>query len=333
VRLSINVKERLEVRAVTKATEKNENIAGINVGDGFVSASRIVRRGRRKIALTHAGWMEYAPDTPDEELVQIIRKLWRQCRIPTRTVCVGLHSRSLCLKYFKYPDLSQIELVSALKLEAEESLQLPPEQIMLDWHLNRPRNDPYTQQGEQLQGVLVAVSRDQVVRRMNLVKKAGLLPVMMDVGCTSLCNLYLTLRGESVNTENAVCVVNLSRYTADISILYNDHYIYPRTIISRSADWERKVQYLIENISDALLYYHVKVDKTPVNRLVLTGFVPDSPEFLGQIHDTIGLPTEVWNPLQDKNFVIAGSAAGWAKGAEAVTPLMTTSLGLGLRNT
>jgi Tfp pilus assembly PilM family ATPase len=317
---------------VTQTKVKDENIAGINVGDGFVSASRIVRRGRKKIALTHAGWMEYAPDAPDSEIVQVIRRLWSKCRMPTRTVCVGLQSRSLCLKFFKYPDLSQMELISALKLEAEESLQLPPEKIMLDWHLNRPRNDPYTQQGEQLQGVLVAVSRDQVVRRMNLVKKAGLLPVMMDVGCTSLCNLYLTLRGDSVNQENAVCVVNLSRYNADIAILYNDHYIYPRTIISRSAEWASKVQYLIENISDALLYYHVKVDKTPVNRLVLTGFVPDSPEFVGQIHDTIGLPTEIWNPLQENNFSISLNVSKAAVGKGMTTPLMTTSLGLGLRN-
>ena len=210
--------------------------------------------------------------------------------------------------------------------------ELPPEKIMLDWHLNRSRGNPYTQQGEQLQGVLVAVARDQVERQMNLVKKAGLLPVMVDVGCMSLCNLFLALRGDSVNTDNAVCVVNLSRYNADISILYNDHYIYPRTIISRSAEWESKVQYLIENISDALLYYHVKVDKTPVNRLVLTGFVPESSEFIGQIHDTIGLPTEVWNPLQDKNFMIARNVKA-SKKDEGIAPLMTTSLGLGLRNT
>ena len=313
-----------------ESTEKNENIAGINIGDGFVSVSRIIRRGRKKILLTHAGWMEYAPDATDADIVQVIRKVWKKAKMPTRTVCVGLQSRSLCLKYFKYPDLSQMELTSALKLESEETLQLPPEQIMLDWHLNRPKGDPYTQQGEQLQGVLVAVAKDQVTRQMNLVKKAGLLPVMMDVGCTSLCNLFLALRGDSVTTDNAVCVVNLSRYNADISILYNDHYIYPRTIISRSAEWESKVQYLIENISDALLYYHVKVDKTPVNRLVLTGFVPDSPEFIGQIHDTIGLPTEVWNPLQEENFQVARNVKTKSDGAAS---LMTTSLGLALRNT
>ena len=315
-----------------ESPEKSENIAGINIGDGFVNVSRIVRRGRKKVLLTHAGWMEYAPDATDDEIAKIIRKLWKKCRMPTRTVCVGLQSRSLCLKYFKYPDLSQMELVSALKLESEETLQLPPEEIMLDWHINRAKGDPYTQQGEPLQGVLVAVAKKQVVHQMNLVKKAGLLPVMMDVGCTSLCNLFLALRGDSVNQDNAICVVNLSRYNADISILYNDHYIYPRTIISRSAEWESKVQYLVENISDALLYYHVKVDKTPVNRLVFTGFVPDSPEFIGQVHDTIGLPTEVWNSLEDENFMISHRVKSLRKGG-MVSPLMATCLGLGLRNT
>ncbi len=310
------------------AAEIKENIAGLNIGDGFVCASRTVRRGRKKIQLTHAGWMEYAPDASDQEIVQTIKRLWKKTGMPTRTVCVGLQSRSLCLKYFSYPDLSQGELHSALKLEAEESLQLSPEDIVLDWHINRPKNDPYTQLGEQLKGVLVAVSREQANRQMMLVKKAGLYPVIMDVGCTSLCNLYLALRGEKVSKENGVCVVNLSRFSADISILYSDHYIYPRTIISRSAEWSSKIQYLIENISDALLYYHVKVDRTPVTQLVLTGFVPEDPAFVGQIHDTIGLPTEVWNPLRDENFIIGGKV----KESNVVTSLMTTSLGLALRN-
>ena len=318
--------------AGTESIAKNEEIAGINIGDGFVSAARIVRRSRKKLMLTHAGWMEYAPDATDEEIVQVIRKLWKKIQMPTRTVCGGLHSRSLCLKYFKYPDLAAGELTSALQLEAEETLQLPPEDIMFDWHINRPKNDPYTQQGEQLQGVLVAVGKKQVNRQMNLLKRAGLYPVLMDVGSTSLCNLYLALRGEKVSPDNAVCVVNLSRFNADISILYNDHYIYPRTIISRSAEWESKVQYLIENISDALLYYHVKVDKAPVTQLVLTGFVPDDLEFISQIHDTIGLPTEVWNPFHDKNFMISRRIK-WAEKNGAATSLMTTSLGLGLRNT
>jgi Tfp pilus assembly PilM family ATPase len=314
------------------ANANKENIAGINLGDGVVSVARVVRRGRHKIVLTHGGWLEYAPDASEEEIIQVIRKLWKKTRMPTRTVCAGLHTRSLCLKYFKYPDLAPRELTSALSLEAEESLQLPPEEIALDWHLNRPKNDPYTQLGEQLHGVLVAVGKKEVNSQLNLLKRAGLFPVISDVGCTSLCNLYLALRGEKVSEHNAVCVVNLSRYNADISILYNDHYIYPRTIISRSAEWSSKVQYLIENISDALLYYHVKVDKTPVTQLVLTGFVPREPEFMAQIHDTIGLPTEVWSPLKDDNFVVSHSAKS-SKDHDVISPLMTTSLGLGLRNT
>ncbi len=309
-----------------------ENIAGINIAEGVVSAARIVRRGRQKIAMTHGGWLEYAPDASDEEIIQVIRKLWKKCRMPTRTVCAGFHTRSLCLKYFKYPDLAPRELTSALNLEAEETLQLPPEEIALDWHLNRPKNDPYTQLGEQLHGVLVAVSKKDVNLQLNLLKKAGLFPVLTDVGSTSLCNLFLALRGDKVNEHNAVCVVNLARFSADISILFNDHYIYPRTIISRSAEWSSKVQYLIENISDALLYYHVKVDKTPVTQLVLTGFVPQEPEFVAQIHDTIGLPTEVWSPLKDDNFVM-GHTVKSSKSHDVMSPLMTTSLGLGLRNT
>ncbi|MBT8046392.1 MAG: pilus assembly protein PilM [Pontiella sp.] len=310
---------------------QKEKIAGINIADGVVSATHVVRRGRKKIMLTHAGWMEYAPDATDEEIVQVIRKLWKKTRMPTRTVCCGMHTRSMCLKYFRYPDLAPRELQSALNLEAEETLQLPPDEIALDWHLNRPKSDPYTSSGEQLHGFLVAVEKKEVNRQLNLLKRAGLYPVITDVGSTSICNTFLALRGDKVNQNNAVCIVNLSRFNADISILYNDHYIYPRTIISRSSEWATKVQYLIENISDALLYYHVKVDKAPVTQLVLTGFVPDDPEFMNQVHDSIGLPTEVWTPAKDENFQVAPKLDAEV-GDEVLSPLMTVSLGLGLRD-
>ena len=120
------------------SAEIKENIAGINIADGVISVARVIRRSRKKIQLTHAGWTEYAPDASEDEIALSIRKIWKAAKIPTKTVCVGLHSQSLCLKYFRYPDLSPMELTSALKLEAEETLQLPPEQIMLDGHLIRP---------------------------------------------------------------------------------------------------------------------------------------------------------------------------------------------------
>lgn len=318
--------------ALERAVAAGEDVAGINIGDGFVSVARVVRRRKGRVLLTHAGWADYAADAPEEEIVQTIKTLWKKCRIPTRTVCSGLNARSLCLKYFKYPDLTQRELHSALKLEAEESLQLPPNEIMLDWHLNNPPGDPQDIEDKSShQGVLVAVARNRVDRHMQRLQKAGLYPVVLDVGCMALSNLYLTLRSANIGSENAVCVVNLSRFNADIAILFGERYIYPRTIFSRSAEWSGKVQYLIENISDALLYYHVKVDNTPITNLVLTGFVPEDPEFVEQIHDSVGLPTEVWNPLHEENFMIA-SGVSFNKKHDVLSPLMTTSLGLGLRN-
>ena len=66
--------------------EIRENIAGINIGDGFVSAARLIRRGRKKIQLTHGGWIEYASDASEEEIIETIRVLWKKTRMPTRTV-------------------------------------------------------------------------------------------------------------------------------------------------------------------------------------------------------------------------------------------------------
>ncbi|HEY5653692.1 MAG TPA: pilus assembly protein PilM [Pontiella sp.] len=314
-----------------KTIDIKENVAGISVADGVISMARVVRHGKNKLSLTHAGWTEYNTHGSDAELVSAIRGLWKKTRMPTRTVCCGLHTHALCLKYFKYPDLAPRELSSALSLEAEEALQLPPDEIALDWHLNRPRNDPYTQLGEQLNGILVAVSKKEVNHQLSLMKRAGLFPVVVDVSCTSICNLYLAMRAEKVSPAQAVCVVNLTEHSADISILYDDHYIYPRTIVLRSAEWASKQQYLIENISDALLYYHVKVARTPVTQLVITGSVPQDPTFVEKIHDTIDLPTEVWNPLSDKHFHISHAAKSDST-HDVVSPIMTTSLGLSLRN-
>jgi hypothetical protein len=69
-----------------------------------------------------------------------------------------------------------------------------------------------------------------------------------------------------------------------------------------------------------------------VSQFVWTGYVPKESVFVAQIHDTIGLPTEVWRPLKDDNFIVSRGVKS-LKNYDVISPLITTTLGLALRNT
>ncbi|MBU0676591.1 MAG: pilus assembly protein PilM, partial [Verrucomicrobia bacterium] len=308
------------------ALSREEDIVGIDIADGSVSAIRFSFDNPGEPELTHVGWAEFDTHATEVQIAGSIKKLWHRCKLPSRTVCSCLRTRSLTLKPFTFPHLAPEEMESALTLEAEEVLQIPPKDIYLDWHVCYT---PGQSEARGAKGFLVAVPRRDIERHLSILKMAGLYPVIVDVGAASVSNLFLRMCRLPENGD-AVCITNLSRRNVDIIILAKDGCPYPRSIFSRSVDWEEATDYLIESVRDALKYYVYKLRGNAVTELVFTGRIPSQDLFLEKVHGKLSLPARAWNPYAD-----------WARKSEAaiehladgdiMSGVMTSSMGLALR--
>ncbi len=309
---------------------RREALVGLDVGDCHIAASQARPLPDGGVRVSHLALAEYDSSASDREIARAIRGVWRKFGIPVYTVCSCLRSQSLILKYFRYPKLSPQELRSAVRLEAEESLQLPLEELVVDVHVNRisGEEDGQTDEGG-VEGVLVAVPRDAVERHVNILDMAGLYPVIVDAGALAVSNLFVQMKNRLV--RGAVCVVNLSTRSADIAILFERDCVYPRTVVSRSGGWEDAVDYLITNIKDGIKYYQFKLRNELVENVILTGQVPKTEEFLSRMRTEIGLPVELWDPMGEVAVAARKRARILRESGDSSGSLMTTCLGLALR--
>jgi Tfp pilus assembly PilM family ATPase len=313
-----------------RSLSRREALVGLDVGDRHIAVAQAEPLSDGAVRVRHLALEEYDSEAPDRAIAQAIRGVWRRARVPAHTVCSCLRSQSLTQKYFRYPRLSRRELASALRLEAEEALQLPHDKLVIDSHVNRIDKAEGGRADEcSVEGILVAVPRDAVVRHVNLLEMAGLYPVIVDTSAMATANLYVQMKSPWV--RGAICVVNLSRHSADIAVLFEGNYIYPRTIVTRSGGWQDAAGYLITNIKDGVKYYQFKLGNEPVENVVFTGDIPNRDVFLKAVGAAVGLPTELWNPMRDVDVGAGKMHRVLGGDGENKGPLMTTCLGLALR--
>ncbi len=260
---------------------RSEDVVGLDINSGRLTAAHFTRT-EQGMMLDRLAIDEYPPELSDRQIAARIRAFWKKEKFSSRLVRTCLHSRALVVRYFQYTNLNQDELAQALFLEAEEALQCPSGEICVDWHLNPSGK-------ERLSGTLVAAPRKTVRRHLDLIKNAGLYSINVEVSCSALCNCYSFLT--ETHASCPVCLVNLADRTADI-IMRADGCVYPRTLFSADETWETNSTYLLENIQNALLYYHLKVSRVPVEKIVLTGKIPAPDQFSGRLATKVSLPVE-----------------------------------------
>ncbi|QHI70509.1 type IV pilus biogenesis protein PilM [Tichowtungia aerotolerans] len=301
-----------------KSMLTREQVVGLDINDGQITAAWF-QAGNLHAGLKNIVCGEYSPGVDDRHVAKAIREIWRKEKIPTRTVQSCLHSRSLLIRYFKYENISREELPRVLSLEAEEALQCPIDEISLDWQLNTEL--PSNSNAQKLSGTLVAAPRHKVLRHLKLIKMAGLYSVNVHVSYSALNNLYSWLMKEQ-DTE-PVCLINLTQSSVDI-VMHSDNSNYPRTLFSAETGWEHNGSYLLENIQNALLYYHLKLKHAPIKRIFLAGRLSGLDEFKKNLSEETSLPVselDMSSILKINNKFLAGDRAR----------NQATAIGLGLK--
>jgi Tfp pilus assembly PilM family ATPase len=264
---------------------REEDVVGLDINSGRLTAAHFART-EQGMKLDRLVTGDYPPELSDRQIASRIRAFWKKEKLPGRIVRTCLHSRALLVRYFQYSNLNTEELGMALSLEAEETLQRPAPELCIDWHLNSSAESDLSK----LTGTLVAAPRKTVRRHLDLIQAAGLYSVNVETSCSALCNCYSFFFGKKETSP--VCLVNLADRTADI-IMRTESCIYPRTLFSADEPWETNSDYLLENIQNALLYYHLKIKQGPVERVVLIGKIPAPQHFPGKLERKVSLPVEV----------------------------------------
>ncbi len=303
-----------------------EVITGLEITESGVAAA-CVEASRGRLLVTRGGFEPWAEGEGEGDARPAIRRLWRRARIPSRLVCTSLNSGAVLLHYFRYEGLTEEQVRSAVRLEAEETLQIPSKDLVLDCHLVGLNGTGRS--GGVCEGILAAAPRSAVDDYCRRLQMAGVVPVILDAAPLALANLWLWLKREPA-VEPVVFLVGLTRRQAHLVQVTREGRAFARTVVFESAETAAIGSYLSENMASQQEYAETKAGIPPAHRVLITGEGSDDEELRALLARRLEVTVEEWIPLTDPAVRCAGPARSLLANADAARR-MTVCLGLALR--
>lgn len=226
------------------------------------------------------------------------------------------------------PSLSAKELSSALRLQAEEALQLSREQLVVEWHVHQCGTAGAG--GKPITGIFAAAPVADIERELEILNIAGLDPVILDVRAFAAVNLYSTLRHG--DDGQCVCLINLSPHSADVMVRTGIGELYPHTVYCRASTWVESPGFLADNARDVLRYCEYKLGWEPAGRVVLMGESASDPALIAGLEAVLKMGVEYWNPLAEIK-IKPGALAEWLTGKCEAAGCLAPVMGMALRRT
>jgi len=303
-----------------------EVIVGLELTESGLAAA-CASVSRKELVVTHGAFEPWREGERDADLRHAIRRLWRRAQIPSRLVCTSLNNGALLLHYFRYDGLTEDQVRSAVRLEAEETLQMPSQELVLDCHLIR--SDGTGRRDNVCEGVLAAAPRVSVEDYCRRLQQAGIVPVILDAAPLVLANLWLWLMRDRPG-EEVVFLVGLARRQAHLVQVMLDGRAFARTIVLESGEPSAVGMNLTENIASQQEYAETKLGMAPARRLLVTGEGAGEENLRSLLSRQLSLPVEEWLPLSDPSVRCVGRARALLTDA-GVARRMSVCLGLALR--
>ena len=207
-----------------------KNVIGIDVGTSAVKLVRLLE-SRGTYSLENIGIMPLAPETivdntimDSTAVVQAIRNLLSAMKVKTKQVATSISGHSVIIRKISLPVMSQSELESSIQWEAEQYIPFDVSEVNLDFQiLGEDPKDP-----SQMNVVLVAAKKDFVDDYSAVFTEAGLEPLVMDVDCFAVENMFDYNYGFVEN--EIIALIDLGATATSVNVLRGNTSVFTRDI-------------------------------------------------------------------------------------------------------
>ena len=342
-------------------SRKTDPVA-LDIGSTFIKLVQL-KGSEKSYQLVKFGMIPLPPEVIVEgavmdagRVVEAIKELLAQQKVSTKSVVISVSGSSVIIKRVSVADMTDEELAESIKWEAEQYIPFSIDDVNIDFQ----KLGPAATEG-QADVLLVAVKKDKINDYINLVKEAGLEPVVMDVDAFALANMYelnyemepgataLLNIGASVMNINILrdgisiftrdITVGGNRYTEalqrDFGLSYEDAEKVKRGEDVEGADKEQlaaAIATVTEDIAAetqrSFEFFRSTTGNEQVARVLVSGGCARIGQFSAILSERLEIPVEVTNPF--KNLKIDPKRFDPALIEEAA-PLCAVAVGLAMR--
>ncbi len=341
---------------------KKSEPAALDIGSTFIKLVQL-KGSNRNYQLVKYGMIPLPPEVIVEgavmdagRVVEAIKELLSAQKVTSKEVVISVSGSSVIIKRVSVADMTDEELAESIKWEAEQYIPFSIDDVNVDFQ----RLGAGAAEG-QADVLLVAVKKDKIHDYVNLVKEAGLEPVVMDVDAFALANMYelnydveagttaLLNIGASVMNINILkdgtsiftrdVTVGGNRYTEalqrDFGLTYEDAEKIKRGEDVEGADKEQ-ISSVMSSVTEDMVaetqrsfeFFRSTTGSDKVSHVLVAGGCARIGHFTTMLSERLEIPVEVANPF--KNIKIDAKKFDTSI-IEDSSPLCAVAVGLAIR--
>ena len=306
-------------------------MVGLDIGSKTIKIVEL-EKVKNTFKLKASGIIGYKSTTPehlndDKEIVvlsDVVRKLHKEAKIDNRDIVVSIPETQVYTRMVRFPMLTDSEVASAVKWEAEQYIPFPVEEAVIDYQIvdRKPNQTP-----PQVFVLLIAAPKLLVNRYVKLLELSKLDLVAIETELMaisrSICPVDQTVMvadfgARSTNiaiVKNAGLMMSRSIPTAGdaltravaqglgIEVQQAEEYKKTYGLSSRSMDGKIKsilapvLRMVSDEIKKAMHYYQSEGEGDPPKSLILTGGTAGMPEVASMMTELLGIEVLVGNPF------------------------------------
>ncbi len=348
-------------------TQKRQ-LVGLDIGSSGIKLVQLKESWGRYI-LQKFGFKPLEPEVivdgtvmDEGRVVSAIKELFEETNVKVKQVAVSISGHAVIIKKISLPLMPEEELEGQVKFAAEQYIPFDINEVNIDFSVLHATEAAGDVPGE-MSIILVAAKKDKINELTELVKGAGLFPLVMDVDAFAMENMhainYPVSQDETtalVNIGVSVMNVNIVRggaslFTRDIPIGGNRYTeaIQRETGLSYEEAEEAKkneqaaetsqvaVATVIDSVNDEVAseiartidYFKTTTLDADVQHVLLCGGGAQVKGLVSQLRDRMSAVVEVANPFGEID--ISGSEFD-QEALAALAPLAAVGVGLALRS-
>lgn len=201
---------------------------GIDIGSKTVKIVELEKNGA-SYSLSASGVVGYSgvsvdKMTTDKEMAtfaQIIKKLCSEAKVSTKEAVISIPESLAFTRTIKFPSLTDDEIASAIKWEAEQYIPIPVDEAIIQHTVLKRDNSPGANSGVAV--LLVAAPRAIVEKYVKVVHMAGFTPVAVE---TELMALSRTI----TSTDKTVLLADLGGSSTNLAIVSRGLLLFSRSL-------------------------------------------------------------------------------------------------------
>jgi type IV pilus assembly protein PilM len=333
---------------------------GLDIGSKTIKIVELVKEANL-VRLQGSGIIGYSGTPPEtlendkdfSSLAQVIRKLHSEARISRKEVVVSLPEPLVFTRTVKFPLLTDAEVASAVKWEAEQYIPIPVNEAILQHQILEKKE---TATPPEVLVLLVAAPRTLIEKYLKVVSLAGLNVIAAETQLMALCRALAP-------QKKTVMIVDFGAKSTNIAISKNTQLVFSRSVATAGEAFTRAISQnltmeakqaeeykkayglsvsqqegkvgqalrpifaiVAEEIKKAIHFYQTEEKGEPPSAVVLAGGTSGMPGIVPALSGLLGMEVIIGNPFT--KVVVDPSVA---KALLSYQPLYSVAVGLGLR--